>query len=264
MRREEVKNTIKAGIFIASMSIIGLVIVFFIGKESALFDSKYIYRSKLTDAQNLRVGAKVKLKGIKVGHLQKIDFENINSIILDMNITSKYSHLIREDSYLSIRTQGMLGDKYVEILGGSELTPPLKNGGYIQSKTGKGLTDVFMKGGDLLSVTTNVLSKVDTLLAQLTVENNIYNTLNNISKSSNKLTNLLTHIDGKKLGNVVNNLDAISTRMSSGPGTIYSLIYDQTAYEELRTILGGAQRNKMLKYFIRESIKNSEKVESKD
>jgi phospholipid/cholesterol/gamma-HCH transport system substrate-binding protein len=37
-----------------------------------------------------------------------------------------------------------------------------------------------------------------------------------------------------------------------------SLIYSDDVHEELRALLGGANRNKVIKYFIRESIKNSE------
>ena len=54
-------------------------------------------------------------------------------------------------------------------------------------------------------------------------------------------------------------LDRILGRVENGPGTANSLIYDDVLHDDLKALLGGAQRNKVLKYFIRESIKNSEK-----
>ncbi len=53
-------------------------------------------------------------------------------------------------------------------------------------------------------------------------------------------------------------LERILTRIEKGPGTINSLIYDESVHDDLRALLGGAQRNKVIKYFIRESIKKSE------
>jgi hypothetical protein len=53
-------------------------------------------------------------------------------------------------------------------------------------------------------------------------------------------------------------MNRILNRVEKGPGTINSLIYDENVHDDLRALLGGAQRNKTIRYFIRESIKKSE------
>ena len=74
---------------------------------------------------------------------------------------------------------------------------------------------------------------------------NINSGMSNLSESSTSLTKILKRID-------------------KGPGTLNSLIYDDSVHDDLRALLGGAQRNKAINYFIRESIKNSEQRRTKD
>ena len=54
------------------------------------------------------------------------------------------------------------------------------------------------------------------------------------------------------------NMSKLTKQIEEGPGTLHALIYDQSLHEDLRTLVGGANRNKVLKYFIRESIKKGE------
>jgi phospholipid/cholesterol/gamma-HCH transport system substrate-binding protein len=61
-----------------------------------------------------------------------------------------------------------------------------------------------------------------------------------------------------KLEKTATSAEKIMARIEKGPGTLNSMIYDNALHEDLRALLGGASRNKVIKYFIRESIKKSE------
>jgi len=65
-------------------------------------------------------------------------------------------------------------------------------------------------------------------------------------------------VTSKALSKTSEDLAMISSQANKGPGTLHSLLYDNAVYEDLQTLFGGAKRNKVLKYFIRESIKKSE------
>jgi hypothetical protein len=53
-------------------------------------------------------------------------------------------------------------------------------------------------------------------------------------------------------------MSKITKQIVDGPGSLHAIIYDQGLHEDLRTLVGGANRSKVLKYFIRESIKKGE------
>lgn len=260
MRQHESRDLMRAGLFVAVLLVFAMAIIIFLGKESSIFDSMLSIHSKTEDVKNLRTGAKVKLKGVKIGHVSAIEFENFREIIVTMKISSRFQDILKIDSVVSIKTQGMLGDKYVEIYGGSEQSKSIEDGTILEIKDEFDIKGIVDKGDNLLKVSSDVLNKVNFLLDQLNKKDRIGGTIDKVSSSTAKLDVLLAKIDPNKVENIVTNLDKMATQANTGPGTIYSLLYDQSAYEELRLLLGGAQRNKVLKYFIRESIKNAQEV----
>ena len=58
-----------AGIFVSSLLLLVMVFVFLIGEQNSLFEKRLTLYTKVTNAKNLKVGAPIQLKGIKVGQL---------------------------------------------------------------------------------------------------------------------------------------------------------------------------------------------------
>jgi phospholipid/cholesterol/gamma-HCH transport system substrate-binding protein len=60
------------------------------------------------------------------------------------------------------------------------------------------------------------------------------------------------------------NLKAITTKINEGEGTLGALIADPTIYDQLVTILDGAQRSFLLRSMIRSLGKGEPKSEGKE
>jgi len=56
----------------------------------------------------------------------------------------------------------------------------------------------------------------------------------------------------------IDELKLASKNLNDGDGTAALLLRDPTLYEDLRTLIGGAKRNQMLRSFIRWTIQESE------
>ena len=86
-------------------------------------DGTYEVSAKFTSATGLRSGAAVEMAGVKVGRVSEISLDGE-----DAKITLRIDEKIQlsRDSIASIRTKGVLGDKYVSLSqGGSEkIIPP--------------------------------------------------------------------------------------------------------------------------------------------
>ena len=105
----------------------------------------------------------------------------------------------------------------------------------------------------------------------------IIETVNSLSKASLNMEQITQELRQAHLGDMAKNVNKsmlslekasgslarITERVEKGPGTMNSLIYDDALHEDLRALLGGASRNKVIKYFIRESIENSERKKTK-
>ena len=106
------------GIFI----IVGLLCLAYISiklGDIELFGTKqYMVKARFTNIAGLREGSEVEIAGVTVGKVSKINLDNDQAVVgLLINPDVK----IQEDSIASIRTQGIIGDKYVKISpGGSE------------------------------------------------------------------------------------------------------------------------------------------------
>ncbi|MDZ4224272.1 MAG: hypothetical protein U1D33_00035, partial [bacterium] len=56
------------------------------------------------------------------------------------------------------------------------------------------------------------------------------------------------------------NLKEISTKIRNGEGTVGALVMDPSLYNDMRALLGHANRNKLLKSLIRATIEEQEKA----
>ncbi len=267
-RANEKKYLLISGAFVSLLLAISFVTVFLLNKENPLFSNKRTINIEVKNAQNLKQGAAVQLKGIKIGTVSSIKIVSLNSIQIKLGILDEYAEWVRKDSYAAFKTQGVLGDKFIEILGGTDTSESVVENDTIKVDEVSTFDQIINKSEDLMVVAGQILTKIDKLLGP--IENNrlerILFNLENISTNSNKI--LMTfndqrinqslanfHEATKNFKNTSESLSSIGNRIENGPGTLHSLIYDQTVYEDVRSLMGGANRNKVLKYFIRESIK---------
>lgn len=273
-RKKDQKNLIKVGIFITSLTAVAMAMIISIGKENSIFDSKIDIRARVANVSNLKPGSYVELKGIRVGNVEDINIISEDEVEITMTILEKQLKWIKQDSKVSISTAGLVGDKFVEIYKGTKEAPVLNP--ETEVLTSEDLTDlkkIITKGDTIATITERILAKLDLVLHELGDGKTLVHTMNSLNKSASNLERITTDLQKANMGKMVSNINAsmdklnrstgslekILTRIDEGPGTMHSLIYDDSIHEDLRTLLGGAQRNKVIKYFIRESIKNSEK-----
>jgi phospholipid/cholesterol/gamma-HCH transport system substrate-binding protein len=79
---------------------------------------QYIIKARFADVSGLKEGASVEIAGVTVGKVSKINLDDFEALI-ELSIDPEVK--FHEDAIASIRTQGIIGDKYVKIkTGGSE------------------------------------------------------------------------------------------------------------------------------------------------
>lgn len=258
------KNYLISGIFISILLLIVMVTIFMLNKENPLFSSKINIKTQVKSAQNLKDGAAVQLKGIKVGSIQSIEFKNLDTLEITLGVTEKYRTWIKKDSEITFKTQGVLGDKFLEISGGTESSPSIDEGDTLVTDEGSQFDQIITKSDDLLQVAGSVLGKVDKIMGKIE-DNRVEKILLNLESLTANTNKVMASLNDKNFGQSMVNLktsteslNRISKRIEEGPGTAHALIFDQGLHEDLRTLFGGANRSKVLKYFIRESIKKED------
>lgn len=276
-RKKDERNFIKVGLFMSGLTAVLMVMIVSIGKENSIFHPKVTIKAEVDNVKNLKRGSYVELKGIKVGTVSEINIVSDDQVQVEMEVLESQLKWIKKDSKVAISTAGLVGDKYLEIFSGSKEAPSFDpKQDVLQSGEGTDFKQIINKGESIASLTERILTRLDTILVNMDDGKKIVETINSMNRASLNIEKITEELKTAQVGATVKNvnmsmarldkaslsLEKILSRVEQGPGTMNSLIYDDSLHDDLRSLLGGASRNKVIKYFIRESIKNSERKKS--
>ena len=115
-----------AGIFV----IIGLVCMSYLaikmGKMEVLGSDGYTVYARFSSIAGLRSGADVEIAGVRVGKVAAITLDqNRDAALVSLRINSDVE--LFDDALVSVRTSGLIGDKYI-LLSPGGAGAPLKDG----------------------------------------------------------------------------------------------------------------------------------------
>lgn len=250
----KVSNNIILGIVICIASGAFVYVLFNIGGGRGIFRSEISILAKFSHVKGLHFGSEVSLAGLRIGVVRKITVArgDAKELTVELSIMKAYRDRVRKDSVASIRTQGVLGDKYIEISIGTPNAALLNDGEWI---TASEPTDIFTKGGNLMEDIAKQFDKggeVDQLLRNL---NHLVLNLNALA------IDFQSRKTSEKVGNSLGHTEAILKKIRDGDGTLGALINDPSVYEDLKQMLGGAKRSTVLKYFMRQFIESGAEKE---
>jgi phospholipid/cholesterol/gamma-HCH transport system substrate-binding protein len=98
--------------------------------EFSIFDLEKNYRleAEFDNVSGLKVGAVVEIAGVNIGKVARVELGKQSLAEVTMLINQDIK--ITEDAIASIRTQGLIGDKYIKIIQGAD-EEMLEEGGVI-------------------------------------------------------------------------------------------------------------------------------------
>lgn len=238
-------------------------------------DPSYLSRSKsawfvLNNAGGLIKKSAIKSAGIPVGVISDIRLIDGKARI---DITVRSDVVLTTSATVEIKSQGILGDKYVEVNPGSPSDPVLPDGAQILNVKDKGSLDnliaqVSNVTESLGEVAKNLkeatsedgtqahilgrivrnIEKITTDLSQVTAENKdkIGDIVDRIDKVTADIDEALNQSQDsnlkatwKRVSSTVKNLEEITDKINRGEGTVGKLINDETTVEELNTAISG-------------------------
>lgn len=263
--RRKLDTEVKAGIFLFFGLVIAMLTILMMGGAKTFFDKYYRLNMEVADAAGVGKGAAIRSGGLKIGTVEEIAFtENYAGVKVTMKINQDYQQRIRQDSTVRFQTQGVLGDKYLEITGGSPEQPVIQDGGLIQAEAGKGLSEVLGEGANAVALLKDNLANLKVITTAIAQKNQMANIMRDLEVTTANLKDLSTELKGagmgKELASTMKNLKVVSERLKNGEGTIGALFADSSLYEDLKNLIGGANRNNVLKFFVRQAVKSSDEA----
>lgn len=270
----------KVGAFaLAGLSVAGLV-VFMIGEERKLFESKLEYNAQFSEVQGLRRGSPVRMGGVDIGAVTEVAYgESVNDrqIHVKMDVVRDESRRIRQDSVATIEGKGLLGDKMIVVTVGNQKLPQIQPGGLIPSKEGDDMAALMGKLGTITGqvekVVGNLEKTTDSLADQKLHENlrGSVESMNGILKSvdagdgyvgklikspeeSQRLSQVMQNLENAtaQLNRTTASINAILARVEHGPGLAHEVLYGEESSKAVSQFGGAADELRLTLKGIRE------------
>ena len=141
--------------------------VLMVGKRAHLFTSKLPYQTQFESAAGLVSGNPVRLNGVTVGNVLEVNLSPDpadQTVRVIYEVDRKIAPRLRTGTTAAVKTIGLLGDKYVELVGGKADEPVVEPGGTIKAAAGGGLDDILKGSGDLLTDLSAIARSLKTIL----------------------------------------------------------------------------------------------------
>src|SRR6478735_7015617 len=246
---------VKVGAFVlAGLTAIGAVI-FLIGDERQLFNSKAKYSAEFEDVQGLRRGSPVRMGGVDIGTVVAVDYANAandKNIHVRMSISVDDARRIRKDSVATIEGKGLLGDKMIVITVGTIGQAQLPEGSVVPSRAAEDMSKLIGRisniSGQVEKVVTN-LEHATSSLSDEKLQGDVRNSvaslariLDSVDRGDGYVSKLLHDpAEAARLSQLMSNLQQTSgeltratqsvnqilTRVNTGPGFVHEVVYGE-------------------------------------
>ena len=133
MKSESNKSTLRVGIFVLAALLLFVGAVFYIGKKKNLFTATFTLHGRFTNVGGLQVGNNVRFAGINVGTVNDILIISDTSVAVRMVIENSAKKFIKKDSHASIGSEGLMGDRVVNISQGTYASSSIVDGDMIRT-----------------------------------------------------------------------------------------------------------------------------------
>ncbi len=240
---------VRAGIFIfiTLLFIAGGVTI--MGQKTKMFVSKGDLNVVMDDVAGLKVGAPVWLAGVDMGLVTDIRFADpmkTNEVSISMEVDRDALKKIGEDSRITIKTRGLMGEKYVDITPSSRYsdTPPAVLRGTTVAK----LDDVVQKAGSTFDKINGIIDNINQgkgTLGKLSKDETLYTNVARLAVEMKDLVVTINRGEGtlgrlnrdpepfNKLISILNRADRTLQDIQASDGTLNKLIYDKALYTKL-------------------------------
>ncbi|MGA7756167.1 MAG: MlaD family protein [Candidatus Sulfotelmatobacter sp.] len=196
------------GAFIVGTLTILVAGVFIIGGKQYLFSSTYQLKAQFDNVAGLDAGGDVRVGGVHSGTVHDIVLPHKpgEKVMVIMDLGKSTHEIIKQDSVVTIETEGLLGNQFLAISFGSAKSGEVRDGDTIASQPPLEMADLLEKTSDILDSSQIAILNVTRATASL---------------------------------------ESISAKIDGGQGTAGALVNDKQLYSNLEQTTG-AMRDTMV------------------
>ena len=243
---------VRAGIFILAILVVLAGAILLMGQKTKLFTATNTLHITMDNVAGLKVGAPVWLAGVDVGVVEQIRFKapkTSNEVKITMEVDREALKKVGPDSRITIKTRGLMGEKYVDIVPSQHYYE--KPGDSFSGQSVPSIDDVAQKAGgtfDKLNSIADDIRQGKGTLGKLATDTTLYTSTVQLSTELRQLTATINSGQGSlgrftrsnepydKMMSILTRADQTLQEIQNSEGTLSRLIYDKSLFTKLTAL----------------------------
>lgn len=255
-------DQVRVGLVLIVALAILAVGIFFIGNVGDQFANRYRLITLMESAAGLVVGAPVQVAGQNVGQVVDVQFirpedrpPSGEAVAVALGVNVRVRDQIRADSRARVRTQGLLGDRLIDIEPGSADQRILAEGDTLAAAPAISYEELLGQAADAIESLTTLSNDLSATLAsvadgegslgQLLVDDGLYAGMVELSENLNSVLGPVADGEGSlgrflgddelydRLVSATAALDSVAALVVAGDGTLGQLVTSDSLYRAI-------------------------------
>lgn len=232
------------GIFILIGLLIIVAVIYYMGTSRQLFGDRVTITAVFQNVEGLKEGNNVWFSGIKVGVVKDVQLVSDSLVMAELAVNQESANYIKTDSYASIESQGLMGNKVVTISAGSPQARSVEEGDELRTRQPVGVDDIITEvqttaekvkelAANLAAITEGIQQGQGTL-GKLIYDDEL------TQKMERSMTSIAQSTDNiQKLTNQVNQ---VARKLNNGEGLAPRLLNDDEWANQVSATIDSLQR----------------------
>jgi phospholipid/cholesterol/gamma-HCH transport system substrate-binding protein len=237
-------------VVIASLIVLAGTILYIGSGGGSPFARKYTLKALMTDVNGLKPGAPVRVGGVEVGTVTRVDFAKAGAgqVEVEMKLDSRVKDRITDQSQATLGAMGLLGEKAVDITAAPGGTP-IPDGQYVNAAKEDPFKGLLADTSESTAHMRRILARIDAgegLVGKALRDEELYDRMVDVSARLQKAIGKLESDKGP-MGRLMNDekmsrdlaqsaagIQAVVSRIESGHGALGALSKDDKLVADLK------------------------------
>lgn len=220
-------DNVKLGLFLLGGVLFLVIMLYMIGRNQHLFGKTYLLKARFENVNGLVAGNNVRVSGIQAGSVKRIVFLSDSVIEVSMLIDTEMKNIIRKNSVVSIGTDGLVGNKVINITPGRGGEALATEGDVLLSEKGVNTEEMLRTLSKTNDDVAAIARQLKITTGRLNESQGLWQLINDESiPVSLRRAAINIQQAAVKANEMANNLNEIISDVKNGNGSLGSLLTD--------------------------------------
>lgn len=235
--KKNIENTKLGGLVIAGILFL-VFTLYMIGKNQNMFGASITITAMVENVNGLVPGNNVRFKGMDVGTVKSIEMVNDSSIAVQMYVRNRMVPYIKKNALTAIGTDGLMGNRIIQIINQPEDAQPVEEGDVIYSTIAVSADDMMQRMGSSSEFVEKTTENLYEITEKLNNSESLWSLLSDsVLTNEIKMSVSQLNLAASKAATLANTGSQFMYELKAGEGVIQKLFTDAQLADELTVSL---------------------------